>query len=384
MKRNGFAILYTVLIITIAVTLSMNVSSLITKERALSRVARNSIDARAAADVGMECMLYKDKMPTEFDVTRNPIFFMFNCGRDSAGNPVNYNATLTTSTTSAFEYSISTVSSVTGPCFKAYLNRDLTTVPASTKVQVYGYNICDITNPNRVERGVEANYSSFFSGGGGSSGFSLIANGASTIGSGSATRSNTASLNTTGANLIVVGITWYGTYGAPFTPPPITDSYGNTWTPLTAQLAGSGQAASQLYYAISPTVGSGHVFTVGTPMPPSTYPTIYVEAFSSSGTPTFDQQTGASAVTASQVNTGALTPGGNNALIVVLGNFDGGTVTNFNSGITITDSVSYVPSVNFGGAMGYTTQSTPSSINPLMTNNGTWIDISAVMATFLP
>jgi len=158
MKQKGFAILYTILVITIAVTLSMNVSSIIMKERALSKVARNSVEARASADVGMECMLYKDKMPTEFDPVKNPLPFSFLCGRDKNGSPINYMAQLTFSTTTRFEYSIANTSFVDGPCFKAYINRDFTVLPITTRIQVYGYNICDITNPDRVERGIEANY----------------------------------------------------------------------------------------------------------------------------------------------------------------------------------------------------------------------------------
>jgi len=168
MKKNtGFAILYTILIITIAVTMSANVLSLVTKERALSKVARDSVEARAATDVGMECMLYKDKMPTQFDPNINSSVFTMNCGRDTAGNTISYNVTLQScipgppplGCTTSYLYEVSTTSSsVIGTCFKAYLQRDLSVTPAKTKVDIFGYNICDISDPKRVERGIIAEY----------------------------------------------------------------------------------------------------------------------------------------------------------------------------------------------------------------------------------
>lgn len=158
MKKNGFAILYTMLIIAIALSVTLGVASLVYRERALSRIGRDSLSARASADVGMECMLYKDKMPTQFDPIMNPTSFPMNCGRDSMGNTIMYIATLASSTPSAYSYNVAAVSSPDGPCYKAYIQRDLTATPITTKIEVYGYNICDSTNSLRVERGIIAEY----------------------------------------------------------------------------------------------------------------------------------------------------------------------------------------------------------------------------------
>ncbi len=156
MKNNGFAILYTMLIIAIALALSMGVANLVYKERTLSRLGRESLEARAAADMGMECVLFKDKIPTQFDGTLPS--FPIPCGRDSAGNPSTYISNLTSSTPTGYTYNIGVATPVNGPCFKAYIERDLTKSPVATKIDVFGYNICDQTNAYRVERGIIAEY----------------------------------------------------------------------------------------------------------------------------------------------------------------------------------------------------------------------------------
>ncbi len=183
-KNSGFAILYTMMIITIAVGISMGVANMVYKERSLSRIGRDSLNARAAADVGMECMLAKDKMPTFFDPTLGS--FALTCGRDSSGNPVNYMATLTSTTPSAppytsYKYTVDIINPVTGPCFVGYLDRDTSVVPSKTNISVQGYNICSNTNPARVERGILATYDSIAGSGGGGGGGIVDAVGGSVV-----------------------------------------------------------------------------------------------------------------------------------------------------------------------------------------------------------
>ncbi len=156
--ERGFAILYTMLIITMALSLTVGVANVIYKERSLTRLGRDSLNARASADVGMECMLYNDKLPTRFDPNLNPVSFQIVCGRDSMGAPVNYTATLTSSSSSSYVYTVDITNPVNGTCFKSYLERDLVAVPVATKIDVFGYNICDVNNPQRVERGIIAEY----------------------------------------------------------------------------------------------------------------------------------------------------------------------------------------------------------------------------------
>lgn len=75
--------------------------------------------------------------------------------------------------------------------------------------------------------------------------------------SAAATSVTTASLNTTGANLIAVGVT---NFSDSTLPTSITDNKGNTWTLARSQTNSTTQSGA-IYYCYSPSVGSGHTFT---------------------------------------------------------------------------------------------------------------------------
>ena len=135
--------------------------SFILKEKILSSVAKNSLDARSAADVGLECMLFLDKAPSRFLDPGSSSYsgtFTQLCGRDTSGNSVSYDVIALSGTVSEYVYYLGTTSSVDGPCFEAYLYRDLSVTPNTTKIEVQGYNICDTTNPRSVQRGIIAEY----------------------------------------------------------------------------------------------------------------------------------------------------------------------------------------------------------------------------------
>lgn len=161
MKKEGFAILYVMVIIAIVLGLSMAISKVVFGERSLTKIGRDSLAARTAADVGMECMIYKDKLPTQFDPMVNPGPFTFNCGRDNMGNSIMYQAEPDMGVSLpdyAYTVGIPVGSPPDGPCFNAYIYRNISTPPMSTTLDVYGYNICDTTNSARVQRGIHAEY----------------------------------------------------------------------------------------------------------------------------------------------------------------------------------------------------------------------------------
>lgn len=161
-QPKGFAILYVMLIISLVLAASFGVINLISREKALSRIARDSLNARASADVGLECMLFMDKAPTQYfldplDPNFGTRMTSINCGRDNAGNPVAYTVFLSGSLPgTSYTYDIYATSLPTGPCFTASLVR--TMVPFSTRMDIYGYNICDPTSTVRVQRGIIAEY----------------------------------------------------------------------------------------------------------------------------------------------------------------------------------------------------------------------------------
>ncbi len=81
----------------------------------------------------------------------------------------------------------------------------------------------------------------------------------------------TDAVDTTGANLIVVAVHNYTV--ATVAP---TDSKGNVWSALTRRTS-SGSDSVQLYYCLSPTVGTGHTFSFSES---GRYPTLTVSAWS--------------------------------------------------------------------------------------------------------
>jgi hypothetical protein len=89
----------------------------------------------------------------------------------------------------------------------------------------------------------------------------------------------TAALDTSGANLLILSVSWYTINTA--NPSTISDSKGNTWTALTRRNSPSGHFAHRLWYATNPTVGTGHTFTVTASA--DQYPAILVYAFSAGG-----------------------------------------------------------------------------------------------------
>lgn len=194
-----------------------------------------------------------------------------------------------------------------------------------------------------------------------------------TSGVGTATAATTGSVNTTGANLVVVAVVeQQGVTGA------LSDNKSNTWTPLTASEIAGG-VGGKLYYSSSPTVGSGHTFTIGT----SSAPTIYAQAFSGVSTSTpFDQQNGGTATGGTTVQPGSVTPSQNNELIVTMLGFNGAaTPTSINSSFVKTDEQNFGAGNNYGGAMAYLIQTSLAAVNPTWTDSGSFSRVSRI-ATF--
>lgn len=182
--------------------------------------------------------------------------------------------------------------------------------------------------------------------------FSLIAN---TVGAQGGS-STTPAINTTGANLIVIAVSMFGT---PSTS-GLSDSKTNTWTQLTTH---SGTTASvRLFYCLAPIVGSGHTFTYNVG-----FPTICVQAWSGAAAASvFDVENGASGSGVTSIATGSITPGANNELVVtgisLADNTTGPAL--INGGFTISDQSLGRSGLTESGAMAYLIQTTATAANP--------------------
>lgn len=70
-------------------------------------------------------------------------------------------------------------------------------------------------------------------------------------------------LDTTGATLLVVTAHTYSYYSGSGTPTAVTDSKGNTWTPVAPYGVGSSEEFVETWHCVNPTsVGSGHYVTL--------------------------------------------------------------------------------------------------------------------------
>jgi hypothetical protein len=180
-------------------------------------------------------------------------------------------------------------------------------------------------------------------------------------------------LDTTGANILFVLEAYSNNIGAG----TLTDSKGNTWSPLTTQGTGGG-GATVLWYAQNAIVGPGHTFTI---TGNDTYSAIAVAAFSGGDIASpFDTQNGYALSSSATVQPGAVTPGAANALVITGLQFTHSPVS-VDSGVTILDQAPMAGEQYFGVALGYTIQTAAAAVNP------TWWQtapgqLASIVATF--
>lgn len=204
-------------------------------------------------------------------------------------------------------------------------------------------------------------------GGGGGGSYAFVAS----VSAGSADAHNvtTGTVNTTGADLLVVAVASYGVSSTP----TVSDNKSNTWTPLTSYSTTSGNAERlTLFYAKNATCGTGHTFSAsessGTP-----YPAISMAAFSGSDlTSPADQQTGTSTEGANTVSPGSITPSVNGELVVsglCLGSIPS-SGPSVGSGFTIASGTPSAGGLNFGVSLAYLIQTSAAAANPAWTFAG--------------
>ena len=174
----------------------------------------------------------------------------------------------------------------------------------------------------------------------------------------------TPAINTTGADLIVAGVTFFATPSGAgcSTPNVFSDSKSNTWsTAKTVQNNGTSDGEFDLFYVHAPTVGSGHTFNYNK----ECFSSIYILAFSGSVLSPLDvTNSGSNASNETSQASGSITPTQNGDLIIS-GILGPSTTATPNSGITQADAFSpAVSAQTYGTGLGYFAQSTAAAINP--------------------
>ncbi len=151
-KKRGYAILFTLVIISIITTITIGVANSVYKQLILSSLAHDSQVAFYAADTAAECALYAaEGYPPPG--TGLPILLAvnppWNCGVDDNGNSFVVSVTQDSSGI----YHLKPINP-TGSCFDVSIDKNA----FMTSIIVKGYNTCDSTSTRQVERGILIEY----------------------------------------------------------------------------------------------------------------------------------------------------------------------------------------------------------------------------------
>jgi hypothetical protein len=159
-QQKGYAILFTVMVVSIILTLTIGLSNTAYKQILISSVARDSGLAFYQADTATECALYQDRVSGIFTPSiGTPVY----CGVDGTGTNTSLSVALTVSgqqetynltPTGAWNTSLA-------PCFNIIFTKVNPIDPADPVVntmQARGYNLCVKSSPRAVEREIQINY----------------------------------------------------------------------------------------------------------------------------------------------------------------------------------------------------------------------------------
>lgn len=182
----------------------------------------------------------------------------------------------------------------------------------------------------------------------------------------------TTGINTTGANLIIIALTYQQLAGI-----NISDSKGNIWLQLTTYEGVGAQSGVVFYYCYNPIVGSGHTFSTT-----SHFSGINVLAVSGAAISPFERQNGTfniSSTTSQQP--GPITPSSTDELVVTaITNYNGLSAPLIPSGYTSVGT--YATLVAEAGGMAYIIQTVPATENPTWTGLATSTNTACNIAVF--
>jgi hypothetical protein len=147
--NKGYALLFTMVIVSVIMVIATGISRSISKQLILSATAQESQIAFYEADTAAECALYASQKNGGLLLLVNPPGpGTIDCGPNTLD--------VTETAPGSRIYNIDPRLGVTGPCFSIEIDESSTPAVAQT----YGYNICNAKpNDNRVvERGIEVRY----------------------------------------------------------------------------------------------------------------------------------------------------------------------------------------------------------------------------------
>lgn len=155
-NQKGYAILFTVVIISAISAIAAGLSNTAYKQLILSSLAKDSQTAFYQSDTATDCALYADIIYSSMYPNIFKSAGFLDCGGFKLDIVPNVDGV-------SYELAPpSTVINSTDPCFRISVMKTLiSSVPIDaygTDIRAKGYNMCDISNPRVVEREIKINY----------------------------------------------------------------------------------------------------------------------------------------------------------------------------------------------------------------------------------
>ncbi|OHB15305.1 MAG: hypothetical protein A2431_01485 [Candidatus Zambryskibacteria bacterium RIFOXYC1_FULL_39_10] len=168
-KNKGMTLFIAVSIMGVLLFISFAVVNVAIKGSLFATSGRDSQFAFYAADSGLECALYWDSKYDAFSTSSHPLLLdnTVYCAGSGVVSGQNLYGTTTvqgliglggdSDPTSRFSF-LMDQSVVSSPCAVVTVRKYYSGVNLMTYIKSRGYNTCEMTNPRRVERGIEVTY----------------------------------------------------------------------------------------------------------------------------------------------------------------------------------------------------------------------------------
>ena len=150
-NQKGYALLFTVVIISMISLLTVGLANTTLKQLVLSLGAKDSQMAFFQSDMAVECALYAETRGNML-INNNT----FNCGVGKNASP--YQLKVISTESGKYSLSVPSLDTSSDPCFRISIIQEIVANVMTTRILASGYNICDKTNARTVERTVEINY----------------------------------------------------------------------------------------------------------------------------------------------------------------------------------------------------------------------------------
>ena len=149
--QSAFAMLFTVLVVSLILSIGLAISNVTLKQTILSSLAKDSQSAFYQADAGVECGMYQDTTLSNYPRGSAPsaVPASFTCG----GKTMTRNDAA--SSTDYFVFTETSLSNASSPCVTIIFDKAFSLT--QSRVQARGYNRCD-SSSRRVERALEIKY----------------------------------------------------------------------------------------------------------------------------------------------------------------------------------------------------------------------------------